>query len=167
MVAARYGDPALVEVYIDGREFNVTVLGGKTPRVLPISEIVYAHDYPGPRVLTFAAKWLPDHPAYTGALPVCPAQAPEEVCLEAGRLALEACRAVGAPHYARVDLRSDAAGQLFVLEVNPNPDLSPEAGLSGQAKAAGMSYSNLINTILELALEERISVGRQSTAYAT
>jgi len=167
LVTAWYGDPALVEVYLDGREFSVTVLGGQTPRVLPLSEMVYAPDYPGPRVLTFAAKWLPDDPAYARVLPVCPAQAPEGICREAERLALEAYHAVGDPDYARVDLRNDAAGQLFVLEVNPNPDLSPDAGLACQAKAAGMSYSNLINTIVELALEERKSVGRQSTAYAT
>lgn len=167
LITARYGDPALVEVYLDGSEFNVSVLGGQTPRVLPLAEIVYAPDYPGPRVMTFAAKWLPNDPAYARALPVCPAQAPEGIFRESGRLALEAYYTVGEPAYARVDLRCDAAEKLFVLEVNPNPDLSPDAGLAGQAKAAGMSYSNLINTILELALEERKSVGRQSTAYAT
>ena len=167
LIASRYGDPALVEVYLDGREFSVTVLGGQSPLVLPLSELVYAPDYPGPRVLTFAAKWLPDAPSYALVMPVCPAQAPEGIYREAERLALEAYYAVGMPAYARVDLRSDATGQLFVLEVNPNPDLSPDAGLAGQAKAAGMGYSDLINTILELALEERKPVGHQSTTYAT
>lgn len=153
-VEQRFGGPALVERFLCGREFNVTILGGPTPQTLPISEIVYSPGLPGPRILTYEAKWLPNHPAYLASLPQCPAHLSGGLQQEIEQLALAAYRAVGSPPYARVDLRCDGAGRPNVLEVNPNPDLSPDAGIGRQASAAGWSYGRLIEAIVALADKE-------------
>jgi D-alanine-D-alanine ligase len=150
-VEEKYGTPTLVERFLPGREFSVSVLGNQSPRLLPVSELAYSENMPGPRIISYVAKWLPQDPAYQAITLICPAQVPEELAREIKDLALAAHRAVGAPPYARVDLRSDDQGRLFVLEVNPNPDLGPEAGMALQAQAAGLDYSNLILTIVDLA----------------
>jgi len=150
-VQERYGSPTLVEQFLPGREFSVSVLGGQPPRPLPISELAYTGDMPCPPILTYAAKWLPQDPQYQAIKLICPAQVPEDQAREIKNLALAAHKAVGTPPYARVDLRADDRGCLFVLEVNPNPDLGPEAGMGLQARAAGLDYSQLILTIVGLA----------------
>lgn len=158
-VEGRYGSPALVESFLPGREFNASILGGLSPRVLPATEIVYKAGMPGPRILTYAAKWIPEDPVYQATVPVCPAPVSKAVAARINELALAAHSAVGAPHYARVDFRMDARGSLYALEVNPNPDLSPDTGMSIQADADGMGYAGMIGAILELLLEE-IRLGR-------
>jgi len=152
-IVETYRQPALVELFLPGREFNASILGGKNPRVLPPSEIVYAEDYPGPRILTYASKWTTSDPAYKKATPVCPALVEQETMREIEAMALSAHRIVGAPDYARVDLRGDVAGRLHLLEVNPNPDLSPGAGLALQSRTCEMTYKDLVGQIMELALE--------------
>jgi D-alanine-D-alanine ligase len=156
-VVQRFGGPALVEEFLSGREFNVAILGGATPQLLPISEIVFSPDLPGPPILTYDAKWSPGHPAYRASLPQCPARLSLYLQQEIARVALAAYRAVESPPYARVDLRCDHAGRPRVLEVNPNPDLSPESGMASQAAAAGWTYRRLIETIMALAIENRSS----------
>jgi ribosomal protein S18 acetylase RimI-like enzyme len=156
-VEQRFGGPVLIEEFLSGREFNVAILGGATPRILPISEIVYSPGMPGPAILTYDAKWSPQHPAYRASLPQCPARLSGDLQQEIEQVALAAYRVVGSPPYARVDLRCDEAGQPKVLEVNPNPDLSPAAGMALQAAAAGWSYGRLIETIVALAIENRDS----------
>ncbi len=162
-VESRYGSPALVESFLPGREFNASIMGGVSPRVLPPTEIVYQADMAGPRILTYAAKWIPEDPAYQATVPVCPAPVSKAVTARIEELALAAHSAVGAPHYVRVDFRMDARGSLYALEVNANPDLSPDTGMSIQADAAGMEYGELIETILDL-LSEEIRLGRHYVA---
>jgi D-alanine-D-alanine ligase len=152
LVSRDYGGSALVEEYIDGREFNATVIcdGGCT--VLPVSEIVYSLPEGAPRVLTFAAKWLPDSPFFDGTRAVCPAEiGPEEESV-IKRTAVAAFCLLGGYGYGRVDMRFDRRGRLNVLEVNPNPDISPGTGAARQASAAGMSYAEFIGIITGLAL---------------
>ncbi len=162
-VEENYGGPVLVERFLPGREFSATVLGGPTPYVLSPTEIVYAEATPGPQIMTYAAKWRPEDPAYRAVTLQCPAQVSPALAQEIQALALAAHRAVGAPPYARVDLRCDSMGRLYVLEVNPNPDLSPEAGVALQARVAGMEYRDLIKVIVDLALEET-QVGKRYAA---
>ncbi len=154
-VESRYGGPVLVERFLPGREFNVAILGGRVPRVLPLTEIVYQGDIVGPRILTYAAKWLPEESVYQATVPVCPAPVRQAVCARIRELAMAAHCAVGAPPYARVDFRMDERGRLYVIEVNPNPDLSPDTGIAIQADAAGMEYAGLIEAILDLLVEEK------------
>jgi D-alanine-D-alanine ligase len=166
-VIQNYSQPALAEVFLPGREFNATILGGSNPRVLAPSEIVFAEDYPGPRILTYASKWRPNDPAYQKAMAVCPAPVEEPMLQEIESLALLAHQTVGSPDYARVDLRTDAEGRLHLLEVNPNPDLSPSAGMALQSRTCGMSYSDLVGQIVGLALEGARIGRRDAAAHAS
>jgi D-alanine-D-alanine ligase len=150
VISRYYGGQALVEHFIDGREFNVSVLDGK---VLPISEIEYLLPKGKPRLLTFAAKWKPDSNYYRGSKVVCPAEIGEEERENIAQTALKAFSLLGCRSYARVDMRWDEMGQLNVIEVNPNPDISPGSGAARQAEAAGMNYPQFIGKIVELALE--------------
>ena len=154
LISESYGGRALVERFIDGREFNATVMGKSRYTVLPISEIVYSLPAGLPRVLTFAAKWEADTPYFDGTRAVCPA----EITLEEGeriaRTALATFRLLGCKGYARVDMRADATGRINVIEVNPNPDISPGVGAVRQAGAAGMTYTQFVEKIIEIALEK-------------
>lgn len=153
-VTETYNGGALMEKFISGREFNATVLGNSQQSVLPVSEIVYSLAPDIPRLLTFAAKWEPDSPYFRGSRVVCPAEiGAEERELIAGT-ALAAFRLLGCRGYARVDMRLDEEGKLNVFEVNPNPDISPGTGAARQAAAAGMTYTQFIEQIVNLALEK-------------
>jgi D-alanine-D-alanine ligase len=151
-VSRYYGGQALVEHFIEGREFNVSVLGGS---VLPVSEIVYSLPQGTPHLLTFAAKWQPDSAYFKGTTVVCPAEIDRKERQRIARTALDIFGLLGCRGYARVDMRRNGAGQLNVIEVNPNPDISPGAGSVRQAEAAGMSYQQLIERIVQLALEKK------------
>jgi D-alanine-D-alanine ligase len=150
-ISCSYGGQALVEHFIDGREFNATVLGDS---VLPVSEIDYSLPEGAPRILTFAAKWQPDSSYFKGTEVVCPAQIEDEEREEIAQTALDAFALLGCYGYARVDMRLDGEGRLNVIEVNPNPDISPDAGAARQAEAAGMAYHQFIDRIIEIALEK-------------
>lgn len=154
-LAERYPDtPALVEEFLDGREFNAAVMGNGAPRVLAVSEIVYTLPPEYPRILSFAAKWEPDSIYYRHTAVQCPAQVDAALDHALRYAALTAFRVTGCRGYARMDFRLDPAGHPVILEVNANPDLSPGAGVARQAEAAGLGYRKLIAAILELALEE-------------
>ncbi|NQW21972.1 MAG: GNAT family N-acetyltransferase [SAR202 cluster bacterium] len=151
-VEEAYGGPVLVERYLPGREFNVSVLGGLVSKTLSTTEITYSKELPEPRILTYRAKWSPDDREYIASMPVCPAQVSDSLGDRLKEITLASCAAVGLPSYARVDLRCDDLGAPYVLEVNPNPDLSPDAGLAMQARAAGLDYGGLVQSIVELAI---------------
>jgi len=152
LVSNRYSGGALVEEFIDGREFNATILGDFECRVLPVSEIVYSLPSGMPKILTFAAKWEPDSPYFEGTKAVCPAEVEAEERERIAETALAAFRILGGKGYARVDMRMDHEGQVNVIEVNPNPDISPGSGAVRQAEAAGMTYTQFIEKIVQLAL---------------
>jgi D-alanine-D-alanine ligase len=151
-VCQLYGGEALVEEFIDGQELNATVLGNLEASVLPISEITYLLPPGMPRVLTFAAKWEPESPYFRGTKTVCPARIPVGRQRCAAEVALRAFRLLGSRGYTRVDMRLDKEGGLSVIEVNPNPDIAPGSGAVLQAEAAGMSYTQFIKKITEIAL---------------
>ena len=145
---------ALVEKFVGGREFNVGLLGNGTAadphRALPPAELVYRN--PRWRLCTYESKWDKTHPSYVEIAPVCPAEAPRELIDRMTRITLECARIFRLAGYARVDFRMDEAGELYVLEVNPNPDISPDAGMSRAARAAGIPYPGLVREILRLGL---------------
>ena len=145
-------EEVLVQQYIAGREFNVGIVGDRT---LPIAEIDFSAMPEGTwPILTYAAKWHVGSPEDLGSRPVCPAQVPQRLAERLCRLAEAAWRTMQGKGYGRVDIRVDNAGRPWILEVNPNPDLTDEAGLSRMAKAAGWEYPELVRRIAEGALRE-------------
>ncbi len=153
-VLQNYDQPALVEEYVEGRELNVAIIGNKRPIVLPISEIDFSTLPEGyPRIVTYNAKWVEGTEEYAGTKGVCPANVPAEIERKAKEIALKAYRIMGLRDYGRIDMRLDAKGQLHVLEVNPNPDISDSAGFARSARAYGLSIEEAITRIVEYALE--------------
>jgi D-alanine-D-alanine ligase len=160
-----YEQEALVEEYLDGREFNVSVIGDQDPEVLAISEI----DFSGlpedePKIVSYRAKWDEDSPMYGCTKPMCPARITRRLENRIKDIAIRSYRCIGCRDYARVDMRADARGSLYVLEVNPNPDISPKAGFARAARAAGYSYADIILRISEAAMERGAKVA--ATVYA-
>lgn len=146
-------EEVLVQRYVDGREVNVGVLGSA---VLPIAEIDFGAMPRGKwRIITYRSKWETGSDEDVGAEPRCPAQLPPRIAREVQRIAVAAWRAVGGVGYGRVDMRIDANGQPWILEVNANPDIAPDAGLARMARVSGMEYPALIRAICELAVERR------------
>ncbi|MDD4873864.1 MAG: ATP-grasp domain-containing protein [Dehalococcoidales bacterium] len=151
-----YNKKALVEEYIDGREFNITVMGNDILTPLPISEICFSLPEGMPRILTYEAKWLTDSVYYRATKPQCPAKIDSITRTDIVETALQTYSTIGCCGYARVDMRMDNLGHVYVIEVNPNPDISPDAGASLQARTCGMTYAKFIDKILQLAMERRI-----------
>lgn len=153
-ILEEYEQPALVEQFIDGRELNVAILGSRRPVVLPISEI----DFSGlkddmRKIVTYEAKWMHGTIAYDGTKGVCPAQLPAKLENEIKATALKCFHLVGCRDYARVDFRLSKEGVPYVLEVNPNPDISDDAGFARSARTYGLTYPEAIGKIVESAFE--------------
>jgi D-alanine-D-alanine ligase len=151
---AEFDEPVLAERYVEGREVNVTMLGyGDAVRVLPLHEIDFAAMPPDrPRIVSYAAKWDENHVDYAGTKPVPLRDVAPMVVAEIERVSLAAYRALDLRDYGRVDLRVDTDGVPWVIDVNPNPDISPDAGVARAAAAAGMSYPILVRTLAEIAM---------------
>jgi D-alanine-D-alanine ligase len=155
-VTTRFRQPCLVEQFIDGREFNVAMLGHPTPRVLPLSEIDFAGLPDGaPRIVSYDAKWTAGSIDDLGTVPVLHPQLPNGVAARVRRVAAEAFRAVGVRDYGRVDVRLSSAGLPYVVDVNPNCDLSPHAGMARAAAGVGIDYASLCGLLVRYALRRR------------
>ena len=143
-----FGD-VIVQQYIAGREVAVAFVGDE---VLPLSEIDFS-TMPGDHwpIVTFEAKWSPDSPDYKGTVPVCPADVDDELKDRIVAIASQAWKTVNGQGYGRVDFRLDAGGAPWLLEVNPNPDSSPDAGLANMARAHGWTYDELVMRIFDAA----------------
>jgi D-alanine-D-alanine ligase len=148
-----YKQPALVEEYLDGREFNVSIMGDNDPHVLAISEIDFSGMPEGePNIVSYRAKWDEDCELFGCTMPVCPAPLSKRMERRVKDVALRSYKCIGCRDYARVDMRSDAKGNLYVLEVNPNPDISPKAGFARAARVSGLTYSEMILRISHAAM---------------
>jgi D-alanine-D-alanine ligase len=132
---------ALVEDFIDGRELTVGVLGAKA---LPVVEILPQHSF-----YDFHSKYAPG-----GSKHVCPAALPAAVTRRAQAVALLAHQTLGCRGYSRVDVMLDRRGRCWVLEVNTLPGLTGVSLLPDAARAAGLSYGELLEAMLALSLKE-------------
>jgi len=150
-ITNRYKQPALVEEYIAGRELNVSILGYDDPKVLPISEITFGFR-DEPKIVSFSAKWFRESDEYEKTIPVCPAALEPSVKDNVEKVALKAFELLYCRDYARVDIRL-RDGSPWILEVNPNPDISVEAGFSRSLKAAEISYEQFVEKIIRFALQ--------------
>ncbi len=146
----------LVEEYIEGREIHCAILGGKA---LPLYEMQFKdgvddNGKPLPHIITYRAKWDPysrEHHAVEGKCPVDDLSS--EVVAKLQSTALAAYRALNCRDYARVDMRLDKLDNIYVLEVNPNPDLARSCAFAASARAAGRSYEQMIGDIIDVALK--------------
>ena len=147
---------ALIEEYVEGREYNVSVVGNTPAITMPVSEI----DFSGMpdhlhKIVSYQAKWMPEHDAYKNTIPVCPAKIPGHLSHELSRIALRCTRIMGTRDYARVDMRVTADGMVYVLEVNPNPDISRDAGLMRATSVYGWSHGETLKRIIQYAYERK------------
>jgi D-alanine-D-alanine ligase len=152
-VSHLYRGMALVEEFIGGREFNVTVMGNGELTSFPISEIAYSLPPGMPKILTYSAKWEPQSAYFRYTRVICPAEIEPEMRERIDETARSVFSLLGCSGYARVDFRLNGGGELNVIEVNPNPDISPDSGAARQAKAHGMTYTQFIEAIVMFALE--------------
>jgi D-alanine-D-alanine ligase len=151
-----YKQPALVEEFIQGREFNVAVLETDRLEALPVSEIDFsAMPKDAPHICSYEAKWFEDHILYITTPPVCPAAIEDSLRQKLQEYALAAFQAMGCRDYARVDFRMASDGRVFTLEVNPNPDASLDAGYYRALKAAGIDYAQFWSRMIENALRRK------------
>jgi len=154
----RHGGEWFAERYVDGREFNVALLAtADGPTVLPLAEIVFEGLPPdAPRIVDYAAKWLPESLEYQCTQRSFLDESVEHELAERLRHAAlrtwHVCRLRG---YARVDFRVDAGGRPWVVDVNANPCIAPDAGFAAAAAMAGMDYAALIAAIVDPLLPQR------------
>jgi D-alanine-D-alanine ligase len=149
-----YKQPALVQHFLKGREFNVGLLGGRALRVLPIAEVDYSRlPRTIPPILSYAAKWVETSVEYRRTEVICPARVDAEMATLLNKTAVKAFRTVGGWGYGRVDLRLDENGQPVILEVNCNPCLDSGMGLARSAERDGMSYPELLQSVIKAAFE--------------
>jgi D-alanine-D-alanine ligase len=149
-----FKQPALAQHFLPGREFNVGVIGGNRLRVLPLAEVDYDELPPDiPPIMSYAAKWIESSEEYQKTDVICPAKVEPELERQISQVTLQAFRAVGGWGYGRVDIRLDENDHPRVLEVNCNPCLDEGMGLARAAAVAGISYPQLLQSIIRAALE--------------
>jgi D-alanine-D-alanine ligase len=150
-----FGTEALVEEYIEGREMYLGLLGNTRLQAFPVWEMSF-DKYPEgkPRIATEKVKWSYRYQLKHG-IQTAAADLPESKKRSIARLGKEIYRALGLSGYARLDLRMDAAGDVWLIEANANPDLAHDEDFSKSAEAAGYTYEDLIQKILRLGLSHR------------
>lgn len=156
--SASFGGRFFCEQFIEGREFNVAMMGqgrlGDQARCLPIQEI----DFTGfpedrPKIVDYGAKWDGDDAAYHTTNRRFGLEKTEPALAERlQRISMQAWQALSLNGYARVDFRVDAAGNPYVLEVNVNPAIAPDAGFPAAALEEGVAYDQMVQTLLQLSL---------------
>jgi len=159
-VLATFRQPALVEDFIDGREFHVGLWGNGNVETLPPAEMDFsAFADPRERLCTYESKFCPGTPHYERVEVRVPAAlSPAEANL-LERVSLGAYQALGCRDYARMDLRM-RDGIFYVLDVNPNPDISPDTSIVEAACVAGYSYGELLGRLIRLAAQRHPLFGR-------
>jgi D-alanine-D-alanine ligase len=156
-VIETFRQPALVEEYIDGREFHVSIFGNYPHiEILPISEITFENFPEGkPKITDYNAKWLKDSEEYRNTPVKCPADISPDLEEKIKKVAIECMRIFMFRDYGRVDIRMDREGNLFVLEVNANPDISQKAGYMRSFLATGRTYGDFMQNVLRWAFERK------------
>lgn len=143
----RLGKPCMAELFIEGREFNISVLNGKA---LPVAEILF-EDWPQdkPKIVNFAAKWHEDSPEYAGTPRTFELTSVSPEIQEQLLRVSERCWEVfGLRGAARVDWRVDEQGRAWILEVNANPCLNPDGGFCAACQQSGLSFDQMIGSIV-------------------
>lgn len=144
--------PVLIEEYLPGPELSVAVLSRLLPSACVVSMMDFSEHPQGLwPIITYDCKWLASSPEYVGGSVPADEQLPPELVDETkamGRLALSAIGTLGP---ARVDLRVDRHGQVCVMDVNPNPDLHPDAGFARAMRSVGITYPMIVDELVRCA----------------
>lgn len=146
---ADYTTPVLVEEFIDGREFTVAMLDR---RPIALEEIEFDVE---PRIVCYRAKWEEGSPEDLGTRPVFQPQVTDDQRDQMFELAIRVWDIIGLRDYGRVDFRMDANGRLYILEANPNPDISPGGGYRLALNAAQIPFSDFVAHIVDNAFQRR------------
>jgi D-alanine-D-alanine ligase len=139
-----------IEEYIEGREFNVSVIAGPSgPEMLPPAEMVF-HNYPAdiPRIVSYKAKWMEDTFQYENSRRNFPGDLDERLLKNLNNAVVGCWHTFGLKGYARVDMRVDSEDNVYVLEVNANPCISPDSGFISAAVHAGYTHKEIIRHIV-------------------
>jgi D-alanine-D-alanine ligase len=153
---SQFQAPVLVEEFVDGREFYVGVLGNVSPEALPVIELDFSALPAGrPRIASWEAKWGADGQGsgeeFAGTKSVFPDGIEPDLISRMQTVAVESFQALRLRDYARIDLRVTDAGEVYVIEVNPNCYLERESEFARAAERAGLTYEALIARIVDLA----------------
>lgn len=151
-IVNEFKQPALVEEFIDGREILVGILGRAKPIVLPITEIVFDLPAMQRKFLYYDTKWLYDSDHYRRTVAKCPAELDEACTDTLHSMAKKAYELLGVRDYGKVEFRLNEQGKPYIIEINPNSDLSKGVELHRMAKANNMDYTDFIGQIIESAL---------------
>jgi D-alanine-D-alanine ligase len=162
-VHARFGYAALIEEYVEGREIGVSLFEAEGEvRVLPPAEIVFDGAAPdAARVVDYRAKWVADSAECRSTRRVVPAPLDGDALDRLSRAATAVWHALGCRDYARVDFRLAADGEPYAIDVNPNPDIAPDAGFAAALAAGGVAYHEFVRAALDNALRRRREELRQ------
>jgi D-alanine-D-alanine ligase len=157
LIQREFRQPALLEQYVDGREFYVGVLGNADAQALPLIELDFsAFPADRPRIASWEAKWGDDGSGagaeFAGTRSVIAEGVDEELVRRVQAVAVEAFHALRLRDYGRIDLRVTAEGEIYVIEVNPNCYLEREGEFARAAARAGLPYESLVGRIVELAM---------------
>lgn len=148
----QYAQPALVEDFIDGREFHVAVLGNGIPTVLPAAEMDFScFGNMRDRLCTYEAKFIPGSQHYEDIKTLLPAPLTDTEKKDMEKVCVGVYKATGCRDYARMDIRL-RDNIFYVLDVNPNADLSSDASMACAAEAAGITYAQLGSLIVQMAV---------------
>lgn len=160
LVVGDHKMPALVEEFIEGREIHCAILGNAPPTPLPLYEMRFKPNgvdnegRPLPNIITYRAKWDPYSRDYYAMESRCPVDdLGDDLTARIQAIAVRAYLALGCRDYARVDMRVDAQGNPYILEVNPNPDLADGCAFAQCVRASGRTYAQAIQEIVGYALE--------------
>ena len=140
-----------IEDFIDGREFNISVLAGKDgPEVMPPAEIVFVnYDDNRPKIIDFKAKWEMDSFEYINTVREFPGnKISNKLASNLKKAALSCWHLFGLKGYARVDVRTDSNENVFVIEINGNPCISPDGGFVAATKEAGYHFTEVLQRII-------------------
>ncbi len=157
-ILTMYNQPALIENFVEGRELNVSLIGNDPPEILSISEIDFSKLHEAPKVITYDGKWNEKSKEYANTPVVCPAEICDSLKERIAVISRKAYGIMGCRGYARIDFRVDESDKPYVIDVNPNPDISRKAGFARSAEKSGISYSMLIQKIVNLAFESNLKL---------
>ena len=150
------GSGALIERYIEGREFYVGVIGNGQLQVLPVWELIMDKlPEDAKRIATERVKWSRTYQQKYGITSREANNLPPGKTEEIQNLSKRVYRALGLSGYARIDMRMAADGQLYVLEANPNPQIAEDEDFADSAKKADYPYKELLQELLNVGLRWR------------